>query len=368
MEMLAPFSSVNDYARHPEKICKLTKADLHERISIMLEQEASSLPLKNYIETIQHDGMKEIWRRKVTCWLLEFQEEFHISQDTVAVAVNYMDRYLSEISTKKSILQLLAMGAVFIAAKLLETFPIGMTELQTLAEGMYLESDIKLMELELLRVIQWRLNPVTPQCVMNHLILYEESADQRRLLREHAEAFLDVALCEYEFLQFLPSTQGIAAILCAFETTKLNAANWVSQVRQYEIVGSPRTLQCKAKMQEVFYNSFPDIARAHADSPTGVDELLAAEGADWSQLLNQKPTQPPGAASPPGIPAGEDSKAEPRRNSINSPVTFYEATRAPGDTSCATRPVPMYHTVDNRSAQSPPEPSSSTLRGRASTR
>jgi hypothetical protein len=180
-----------------DDVVMLSEADLEERVRVMLtkEGEFEYLPNPNYIAEVQRDGMRPLWRRRVTEWLLEFQEEFGISQDTVAVAVNYMDRYLSKKSTEKEIVQLLAMGAIFVAAKLHETYSIGMKELQALADEVYLASDIKLMELELLGVLQWNLNPITPQLVMNHLVYYIPDAQQRQTLREHAEAFLDVTLC-----------------------------------------------------------------------------------------------------------------------------------------------------------------------------
>ena len=43
---------------------------------------------------------------------------------TVAVALNTIDRYLSQISTEKNILNLLAMSSIFIASKLQDPNPI----------------------------------------------------------------------------------------------------------------------------------------------------------------------------------------------------------------------------------------------------
>ena len=59
-----------------------------------------------------------------------------MTSDTIACALNLVDRYLSQVSTKKTLLQLLAMVATFVATKLLETNPIQLCELQCLAEGM----------------------------------------------------------------------------------------------------------------------------------------------------------------------------------------------------------------------------------------
>ena len=52
---------------------------------------------------------------------------------------------------------------------------------------------------------------------MNHFLYYIKNHATRKILRDHAEVFLDGSMCQYEFLQFLPSVQAMAAILCAFE-------------------------------------------------------------------------------------------------------------------------------------------------------
>ena len=262
---------------------------LHERLVRMLSRERDCLPRAYLVEGVQRDGMRPAWRSKVASWLLEFEEEFGLTQDTIAAAVNYMDRYLSEVSIKRSLLQLLAIGAILVASKLHETLPLRVSELRELADGTYQESDIKLMELELLRVIQWKLHPVTPQQVMSHLVLFVEDAATRHSVFEDAVTFLDVALPEYEFLEFVPSAQAAAAVLCAFETSGLAGAHeWRVKVRKYGVLDGHAVHICKQRMLAVF-NSFcpqqpllarPDDETARvsnrntSQSPTGVDELM----------------------------------------------------------------------------------------------
>lgn len=264
-----------------EELSLVPEATLRERVHIMLRSERQYMPRPDYIENVQKDGMRVVWRSKVASWLLEFEEEYGISQDTIAVAVNYMDRYLSEISTKKSILQLLAMGSIFIAAKLHETYPIGMGELRDLADGTYLESDIKLMELELLRVIQWRLNPVTAQSFMNHLVQYVPCERTKATVHEDAVTFLDVVIPEYEFLAFPASVQGAAAVLCAFEAAGLCAVAWKAAVAHFGILESRLVADCKQRMLAHFYSMVPeaDTSGIGAGIGAGID---AGAGADAS--------------------------------------------------------------------------------------
>ena len=52
-----------------------------------------------------------------------------MNMDTVACAVNLMDRYLSEFQADKVLLQLLAMVALCVASKMHESHPMTMVSL-----------------------------------------------------------------------------------------------------------------------------------------------------------------------------------------------------------------------------------------------
>ena len=115
----------------------------------------------NYVNNVQGGVLQRTWRRKVAEWLLEFVDEFGLPNDIVAVAVNYMDVYLSKRKVNKINLQLLAMVCVFVASKFHEVEPISIQELQTLAEGGYTEDSIRNLELDLLNTLDWNMNPIT---------------------------------------------------------------------------------------------------------------------------------------------------------------------------------------------------------------
>ena len=72
-------------------------------------QQPYSCPDPNFIRTTQMGVMQPTWRRKVVEWLLEFVDEFGLPNDIVAVAITYLDVYLSRKQVDKVHLQLLAM-------------------------------------------------------------------------------------------------------------------------------------------------------------------------------------------------------------------------------------------------------------------
>lgn len=251
--------------RRPEAGGTLAVDELHTRIKIMLWTEHSHLAIPNYIESVQQDGMRAMWRMRICEWLIEFVAEFSISIDTVATAINYIDRYLSKVSTKKCILQLVALAAIFIAAKFHEEHPIAMKEIQGLAEGMYLEMDIRLMEQELLHTLEWNINPVTPHCLMRHFALLAKDVTDAKAMEElccHADAFLDIILCEYVFVRFKPSVLSTAALLCAFETTQTSPYVWTCEINtHYKLLRNEHIHECKSLMIESFKESFPEYYR-----------------------------------------------------------------------------------------------------------
>eukprot|EP00948_MAST-09A_sp_MAST-9A-sp1_P002930 g2930.t1 len=240
---------------------KQSEKDITEAISVMLFLQNKHQPNPAYIETIQTPSFRVIWRKKIAEWLLQFASEFSISHDTIAGSLNLVDRYLSLVPTKKTLLQLVAMVAIFVSAKLHEPFPIPLLELQRLAEGMYTAADIKLMELNLLHVVNWDLNPITPHAFTRHLLLADcwnfmktvttggteatevgtldrcisstsletttnsstrsndcerQTVQQQQQLKEilsRAEGFMEYSMTEYCMIRYLPSEVAIGSIL-----------------------------------------------------------------------------------------------------------------------------------------------------------
>lgn len=247
--------------------------ELRDRLASMLETERKYQVQDNYIESVQVDGMRPVWRSRLFEWMFEFVDEYDIGICTVATAMNYVDRYLSHVSTKKCILQLVALAAILVATKLCETQPISIKELQGLAEGIYLESDIRLMELELLRVLSWELNPVTPFAFLRHLILYFDSVDRklREKVLSFTETFLEIVLCEYIFVQFLPSETATASLLCALDICNCRCTALGTSLGA---VHPGRVAHCKTTLLKYVREVFPEYFRSEeVVSPDCVADL-----------------------------------------------------------------------------------------------
>jgi hypothetical protein len=169
------------------------REDVVARLCGMLKGEVRMVaPRSDYIESVQNGGMSTVWRARICEWLLEFVDEFDLTVDTVAVAVLNIDRYMSCRTVEGCIVQLVAMAAIMVASKVHEPYPLQVNDVQWLAEGVYCESDIRLMELDLLHTIGWDANPVTSYQFMRHFSLLQSDFED---LHNMLQPALDDASC-----------------------------------------------------------------------------------------------------------------------------------------------------------------------------
>lgn len=129
---------------------------------------------KHRIDMTILDRHKEIsprMRSVLIDWLIEVSEVYRlhryenlenfsnrnltvIFRETLYMAVNYVDRYLSRQSTptRKSELQLIGVSALFFAAKLEEIYPPKLAEFAYVTDSACTEMEMREMELMMLKV------------------------------------------------------------------------------------------------------------------------------------------------------------------------------------------------------------------------
>jgi len=76
-------------------------------------------------------------------WLVEVQEEFRMQPETLYLAHNFIDRYLSLECVQRTRLQLLGVTSIFIATKLEECFSPRVKEFVYITDNAYSERDVR---------------------------------------------------------------------------------------------------------------------------------------------------------------------------------------------------------------------------------
>jgi Cyclin, N-terminal domain len=96
-------------------------------------------------------------------WLMEVSEEFMIKRDTLYICVNFIDRYISlaDYELQKQELQLIGVTSLFLACKVEEVYIPRVADFALATDGGYTKEQILEMEFQIMKVLKYKLHPVT---------------------------------------------------------------------------------------------------------------------------------------------------------------------------------------------------------------
>ncbi|XP_043105895.1 cyclin-A1 [Puntigrus tetrazona] len=155
-------------------------------------------------------------------WLVEVGEEYKLCSETLYLAVNYLDRFLSCMSVLRGKLQLVGTAAVLLAAKYEEVYPPEVDEFVYITDDTYTKKQLLRMEQHLLRVLAFDMTaPTARQFLMQYTL--EEHICARTV--NLALYLSELSLLEVDpFVLYLPSKTAAAAYCLANYT--LNGVLW----------------------------------------------------------------------------------------------------------------------------------------------
>jgi len=240
-----------------------------ESLSFMMEQECTTYSSCNYLHddgdnasgsactdeascgddsncsssaTVHHwpdfddEKITPIDRRKLIDWCYAIADRCQFQRETVAVAANIVDRFMSttrassassqeiEALYDRTEYQLVALTALYISIKINERTSFGIKDFAAASRGIYPVEDIEVMELKILHALSWRVCPPTSVQMGNQilaLMLPEESNSRSgtfEFLREEVAFQMENAVRDYYLATQRPSTIAAAAIMNAIES------------------------------------------------------------------------------------------------------------------------------------------------------
>ncbi|XP_069496765.1 cyclin-A1 [Ambystoma mexicanum] len=155
-------------------------------------------------------------------WLVEVGEEYKLRAETVYLAVNFLDRFLSCMSVLRGKLQLVGTAAILLASKYEEIYPPEVDEFVYITDDTYTKKQLLRMEHLLLKVLAFDLTvPTTNQFLLQYLQRHGVCVKTEYFARYVAE----LSLLEAEpFLKYVPSLVAAAAYCLANYT--MNKVFW----------------------------------------------------------------------------------------------------------------------------------------------
>lgn len=158
-------------------------------------------------------------------WLIEVAEEYRLHRETLMLAVNYIDRFLSKMSVNRKKLQLVGAASMFLAAKYEEIYPPEVAEFVYITDNTYTKEEVLKMEHLILKVLSFDVAAPTIN------LFCERFLKDMGLTEDDAAYHLTTMLAELTmldsdtYLKFLPSKVA-ASCLCLANHTLGTSPAW----------------------------------------------------------------------------------------------------------------------------------------------
>ena len=216
-----------------------------EIVAYMRALEQTCRPRANYMRRQQDitDSMRAI----LVDWLVEVSEEYKLSNETLHLAVNYTDRFLSNMSVLRGKLQLVGTASIYLASKYEEITPPDIAEFVYITDDTYTRKQVLRMEHIILKVLEFRLSAPTANWFLQYFLRYISAATrsttatttcnkaQRRI--GHLAAYAaELALIDGErFLAYVPSQIASAALYLAYHVLGKQPSKHALEVCEYAL-------------------------------------------------------------------------------------------------------------------------------------
>ncbi|XP_060758816.1 G1/S-specific cyclin-D2-like isoform X1 [Neoarius graeffei] len=219
----------------------------------LLTVEDTFLPQASYFQCVQGD-LQPYMRRIVATWMLEVCEEEECEEEVFLLAVNYLDRFLSAVPTKKSCLQLLGAVCLFLASKLKSYQPLSAKKLCLYTDNSITSQELLAWELIVLGKLKWNLAAVTPHDFIEHILRkLPLPKDRVMLIRKHAQTFIALCATDHSFVMYPPSmiaTGSVGAAVCGLQINSTESSVWGESVTELLAKITHIEVECLKSCQE----------------------------------------------------------------------------------------------------------------------
>ncbi|KAK8196553.1 G2/mitotic-specific cyclin [Zalaria obscura] len=199
---------------------------VHEIFDYMKELEISTLPNPNYMDS--QDELEWKMRGILVDWLLEVHTRFRLLPETLFLAVNIIDRFLSRKVVKLDRLQLVGVTAMFIASKYEEVLSPHVQNFRHVADDGFTEQEILSAERFVLAALDYDLSYPNPMNFLRRISKADNYDIQTRTLGKY---LLEIGCLDHRFIEYPPSHVAAAAMYLA--RLVLERGEWDATLAHY---------------------------------------------------------------------------------------------------------------------------------------
>ncbi|KAF2433919.1 G2/M-specific cyclin NimE [Tothia fuscella] len=183
---------------------------VNEIFAYLRELELHTMANKDYMENQSELEWK--MRGILVDWLLEVHTRFRLLPETLFLAVNIIDRFLSSKVVQLDRLQLVGVTAMFIASKYEEVLSPHVQNFRHVADDGFTEEEILSAERFVLTALDYDLSYPNPMNFLRRISKADNYDVQTRTLGKY---LLEISCLDHRFLEFPPSHVSAAAMYLA---------------------------------------------------------------------------------------------------------------------------------------------------------
>lgn len=180
---------------------------VNEIFDYLRELEPATQPNPEYMD--HQDDLQWKMRGILVDWLIEVHTRFRLLPETLFLAVNIVDRFLSSKVVMLDKLQLVGVTAMFIAAKYEEVFSPHVQYFRHVADDGFTEEEILRAERFVLSTLDYNLSYPNPMNFLRRISKADQYDFQTRTV---AKYLMEISLLDHRFMEFLPSHVAAAAM------------------------------------------------------------------------------------------------------------------------------------------------------------
>jgi cyclin-A len=206
-------------------------------LAYMRELEKTNRPKANYMR--KQTDITSNMRSILVDWLVEVSEEYRLHPETLYLAVNYTDRFLSQMSVLRGKLQLVGTASMYIAAKYEEITPPDVSEFVFITDDTYTKKQVLRMEHLLFKCLDFRMSSPTAQWFLTHYMRFIKlstslrtaaNADLCQRIESLARYLCELTLIDGDtYMGYLPSQVAASAIYLSLYTL---GRPWTKQIAE----------------------------------------------------------------------------------------------------------------------------------------
>lgn len=192
-----------------------------EIFDYLREVELQTMANENYMDN-QHE-LEWKMRGILVDWLLEVHTRFRLLPETLFLAVNIIDRFLSTKIVQLDRLQLVGVTAMFIASKYEEVLSPHVQNFRHVADDGFTEDEILSAERFVLQALNYNLSYPNPMNFLRRISKADNYDIQTRTLGKY---LLEISCLDHRFIPYPPSQVAAASMYLA--RLVLERGDWVS--------------------------------------------------------------------------------------------------------------------------------------------